>query len=368
MSISIQNTSIIDINSILNSLVSFQSNAWSPLNRELTVGETLNEIKDGKYRTQILRLRSLLKDGNLEAYNNHKKNLPAITFGGTFKETRKKSSLKRYNSIIVLDVDKLDEKELLRVKKCFLEDNVVFSFWESPSQKGIKGLVYLQYSFELDENNIDNLHKAAFKKLSDHFTQNYNIKLDNSGSDITRLCFYSFDPTLVIKKLNGFQINENDIILPVDDVDKKETGIIQHISSRDALFNPNGRNEPSDRYTMKAIIRYLHKKTLSITYNYEEWLKVGLAISNSFTFDVGEKYFLKLSSIDKEKFNENNCKNFLINCYENRSGALKFNTIVYLANKKGYKTKKQREKGSEAASSQISSSKTVLHLPEDLNK
>ena len=119
---------------------------------------------------------------------------------------------------------------------------------------------------------------------------------------------------------------------------------------------------------MKAIIRFLDNRNLSITYSYEDWLKIGLAISNTFTFDVGEKYFLKLSSMDKGKFNEINCKNFLLNCYENKSGAIKFSTIVYLANKKGYKSKKQREKGSEAASSQISSSRTVIHLPEDLKK
>jgi hypothetical protein len=94
-----------------------------------------------------------------------------------------------------------------------------------------------------------------------------------------------------------------------------------------------------------------------------------MAIANTFTYDIGEKYFLKLSSLDSTKFNEKECKNFLTNCYESRSGSINFSTIVFFANKKGYLTKKQRDRGSEAANenlSQVSSSKTVFHLPEDL--
>ncbi len=110
---------------------------------------------------------------------------------------------------------------------------------------------------------------------------------------------------------------------------------------------------------IQTIIRYLEKKQLSITYSYEKWYKVAMAIANTFTYDIGERYFLKLSSFDKEKFNSENCKFFLRNCYESRNGSIKFNTIVYYGNEKGYITKKQRERGSEAADeslSQVSSS------------
>ena len=64
-----------------------------------------------------------------------------------------------------------------------------------------------------------------------------------------------------------------------------------------------------------------------------------MAIANSFTFDIGEGYFQRLSSFDKDKYNPANCKDFLMNCYESRTGAIKFSTIVYLAIEKGYKSK-----------------------------
>jgi hypothetical protein len=79
-----------------------------------------------------------------------------------------------------------------------------------------------------------------------------------------------------------------------------------------------------------------------------------MAIANTFTYDVGEKYFLKLSSFDSKKYIETECKKFLKSCYESRNGAIKFRTIVYFANEKGYLTKKQRDRGSEAVDESLS--------------
>ena len=73
-----------------------------------------------------------------------------------------------------------------------------------------------------------------------------------------------------------------------------------------------------------------------------------MSISNSFTYDIGLDYFKRFSSIDKEKYDETNCANFLQNCYESRNGSIKFNSIIHLANEKGYLTKQQKKKGSEA--------------------
>ena len=40
------------------------------------------------------------------------------------------------------------------------------------------------------------------------------------------------------------------------------------------------------------------KRNLSITNSYEEWYRIALAIANTFTYEIGEKYFLKISKID----------------------------------------------------------------------
>lgn len=370
-----QNISSLNLD-ILNKQISYQANTWSSLSKEMTIKDALLEIQSNKHKHQVSKLRSILQVGQKDEYTSHKRTLPSVTFCGTFDGVRKKAKLKTYNSVIVLDIDKLDKSELDRCKKCFLDDQRVFSFWESPSKEGLKGLVLLQFNLELNAANIDLGHKSAFQKLAKHFKESFNIELDVSGSDTTRLCFFSYDPDIVIKKnIAPFEISESDlpVVTGKENQEKINNERIAISSSRDALYNPKDRNKPNDRYTIAAIIKCLEKKKSSITYSYEEWYKVAMAIANSFTYDVGEKYFLKLSSLDKGKYNETNCKNFLLNCYETRSGAVNFSTIVYFANVKNYQTKKQRERGSEVVDeslSQVSSSNTVtkVHLPEDLKE
>ncbi len=328
---------------ILNRTVSFQTNSWSSISKELTIKEVLFEIQSGKYLNQISSLRNLLKNGKKEEYIYHKRTLPAITFCGTFNNERKRTQIRNYNSIIVLDVDKLEIDELRRVKKCFNEDSMVLSFWESPSKEGVKGLVELEYKFELNNENIERAHKIAFQNLANYFSEKYNIKIDSSGSDITRLCFTSFDPNLIIKNnFIPFEVNFNHIVNIKKENKYTKLDIVKNIneSSKDLLFNPKERNKPGDRYLINSIIKYLNKKQLSITYSYEEWYKVGMAIANTFTYEIGEKYFLKLSLCDQEKYNELNCKKFLVGCYESRTGAINFSSIVYLAKNKGYIVKK----------------------------
>lgn len=357
---------------ILNQGVSYQINTWSSFSKEMTIEEVLLEIKSEKYKQQVTNLRNLLLNNKKEEYSIHKRTLPAVTFCGTFDGERKKSKLKKYNSFIVLDIDKLNQVELNRIKDCLKNEPYIFSYWLSPSNEGIKGLVSICYNFELNNELLDRAHKSAFQKLASYFKNKHEIELDYSGSDTTRLCFFSFDPAIVIKEeLLQFEVNEGDLT-PV--ILSRETNKIRELklsSNRDTLYNPGNRNNPGDRHTIVAILKCLEKRELSITYSYEQWFKVAMAIANTFTYDIGEKYFLKFSSIDRTKYDEVNCKNFLRSCYESRSGAVKFNTIVYFAIEKGFITKKQRERGSEVVDeslSQVSSSKTVIHLPEDLKK
>lgn len=329
-------------NDILNLTVSYQANTWSDISIEPTIETILNEIKSDKHKAQITTLRTKLESGDKDFYDNHKKHLPAVTFSATFNKKRTSENLINYNPLIVIDIDKLSNEQIIENYDQLLNDEFVFSFWRSPSNKGFKGLVSVEFKIENNEIDLDKLHKSAFKKLSDYFFNNYNIELDKSGSDITRLCFLSFDNDLVLKPTSKKFIIENaDIVLPTKkDVGKKIE--LKFTSSKDALNNPSGKNKPLDRKIMTDIIRNITNKTNSITYSYDEWCKVAMAIANTFTYDIGLNYFLKLSKLDSDKYDEISCTNFLNNCYETRKGNLNFSSIIYLANQKGYQTKHQR--------------------------
>lgn len=335
-------------NEILKLRVSYQENAWASLTNEISIQESLERIKSETFKPKISELRHFLENGKKAEYDKNKVKLPAVTFCATFNNKRKKDDLKNYNSIIVIDIDKLDSEDLIKVWNFLANDELVFTFWKSPSNKGVKGLISVQYDFELNDTNIDLAHKSAFSKLSDYFNNNYQIELDKSGSDTTRLCFFSHDSDLVLKdNYKSFEVLASDqLILKTKKSDK--TVSIKSVSNQDSLYNPVNKNNQSDRKTIGSIITFLERKNISITKSYENWYKVAMSIANSFTYDIGLKYFNRLSAIDKEKYDEINCTNFLQNCYESRNGSIKFNSLIHLANEKGYLTKQQKKKGSEA--------------------
>lgn len=331
------------IDDILSAKISYQDNTWSEITDVLTIETILERIKSDIYKVQVEKLREALLLGNKEYYDNHKKRLPAVTFSSTFDKKRTKDHLINYNSLLVLDIDKLDEKGMSNVQRILLDDKHVISFWRSPSDRGYKGLMHISYDDDLLHISADYLHKAAFYKISDYFFNKYGVSLDNSGNDITRLCFVSNDENLMLKtEFESFQIDKEGFIAQKKIKQSAEVKL-KSLSSRAHLYNSTDKNDPSSRKLMSDIIRFLNNKQLSITYSYEDWCKVAMAISNSFTYDIGLNYFLKLSNRDAEKFNPIKCSNFLQNCYETRNGSVNFSSIVYLANQIGFQTKYQKK-------------------------
>jgi hypothetical protein len=337
------------ISEIVEKKVSFQPNVWSPMSQELSIGTVLDSMRNGKYASEILDLRKFLAEGNAERYESHKKRLPAVTFCGTFGQKRNKENLQQYNELLVIDIDKLEADELLKTKAVLAKDEFVFSFWESPSKKGIKGLIALNYCFPYSPTDIDAFHKVAFRKILDYFFNSYEIILDTSGSDITRLCFLSFDPELITKReFRAFGIDE-----PISEAEEKDSseeeppksGTLVRKTTRDKLYNPTGRNSPRNRRTIQSIIKYLSKRNKSITYNYDNWYRIAHAIASSFTFDIGEKHYLKLCRLDGVKHDEQESKNMLSYCYENTRGEITFSTILFLAREGGYEAKGGTEDG-----------------------
>lgn len=322
--------------------VSYQNNTWANISEEISVCKTLDLIKSDLLKVDINALRDKLAENDKEFYNSNKLKLPAVTFCATFNSKRKKEDLKHYNSLIVIDIDKLSSEEMSLVSNHLSKDEYIISHWRSPSNRGYKGLVHINYTEKIEEDDTDIHHKYAFNLLSDYFIDKYKIELDKSGSDITRLCFLSFDENLLVKKdFSSFQIDNSEV--PFEKIKtSSKANKLKFSSNKDALYNPLNRNSPYDRKIMSNLIRFLNNKNLSITENYLNWYKVAMGISNSFTYDVGLKYFIKISKRDTHKFNEINCSNFLTSCYENRNGQINLASAIYLANNKGFKTKYQR--------------------------
>lgn len=305
--------------------------ARSKLGKSVLMFEELKDIKTGTYKDIVINCREALKIGDKELYVKLKNKLPAVTFCGEFENGRKASEVTVYNNLMIIDLDNLSDLDLLRTKKALAEDEYILSFWESPSGKGLKCLIKTQGGLEK--------HKAIFNSLKKYFSDNFKTELDVTGKDVSRLCFSSWDENIFY---NGKSKIYDDFIedekKEQKNRDEKKT---QNISLLKSAYATEGLNRSEDRTLMRKIIKYLVKKNISITDNYDNWLKIAFAISSAFSYDVGEKYFLALCRLDKFKHDEEKSINLLKSSYNkrqlNNSTSVSFATIVFLAKNKGFK-------------------------------
>lgn len=175
--------------------------------------ELLENIKSA-WKEEITELREVYQRGESEEREKELKlNLPAITLSGIFEE-RNKEKLLSHSGRLQIDIDNLSErgfdpetykrklKELPWIKASFL----------SPRGNGVKAIAVIPPC------KNDQEHKEVFEQideaLNSRFPELRNLnekgKLesvnDHSVKDVSRLCFVSYDP--------GILINENPIEFP----------------------------------------------------------------------------------------------------------------------------------------------------------
>ena len=73
------------------------------------LGDALDQIVDGTYRSAIEQARRLYTAHGEDAYKAAKNTLPQWTFGGTFTPRRAKEHLDQHSGICHADIDHLDD-------------------------------------------------------------------------------------------------------------------------------------------------------------------------------------------------------------------------------------------------------------------
>ena len=143
------------------------------------VDEILGRIKEGSSAEIVNNIRA----GNKE----QKMHLPAICFSGEFKN-RSKSGLVKPSGLICLDFDKVPSiEELNTLRETIIGDEYTYACFVSPSGNGLKVLVKIPPTIEE--------HKLYFDGLKNHYNSEY---FDIATSDISRVCFESYDPNLYV--------------------------------------------------------------------------------------------------------------------------------------------------------------------------
>ena len=322
-----------------NIFVTYFASYTSRVNKLISLSQVLSDFRTGSYAALIQEVRRVLAEEGCMAYSEAKKNLPVIAFCGEFSGGHAKSNIVKYNNLMIIDIDHLPEDDMARVRECLMSDEYVFSFWRSPSGLGYKGLIHLEYINETQSFSLDQKHKAAFNIIYKYLLDNYDIKLDLSGSDYSRICYVGYDETLVLKeRYKSIGIDCQTIKL-TNFAHKRCSTSKENNKSTSKLckiYNIKGKNDRRSRDIIVSIIKYLSKRNLSITSTYDEWLRVGFAIASTFNYDIGLKYYMKLSKLDPDKYNENNCIEKLKECYRTGNGTITIATIIDMACAKGY--------------------------------
>lgn len=189
--------------------------------------EKLGEIADGKYLLPIERLRKLLREGKTEEAARVKRQLSGFTLSATYTEKRREEGIAGYNDVLMLDFDKLTEKELVRCREIIRQSPYTLFCFRSPSGNGLKvGVHYdseeagrlrkqLFARPEVTSTALGEYHKTMFELCRTHYEELCGVSIDTSGSDIGRLCFASCDPDIYINREGIEQLTTPTVVISV---------------------------------------------------------------------------------------------------------------------------------------------------------
>jgi hypothetical protein len=176
----------------INSFVSFGNDVHKPRELETwTTDEVLHEIRTGRWRDQVERVRCC--PYRSKEQRTEKLKLPFFTPSAEFAY-RKSEGLIRHSGQIGIDVDDLTAKQCLKVISRAVLDRYCLAAFHSASGRGVRLLICVPTS-------LDRLtHPIAFRQVTAHVKSYYRVNPDPGGSDVSRVCFVTYDKGLWVNR------------------------------------------------------------------------------------------------------------------------------------------------------------------------
>lgn len=168
-----------------------------PPSAELTDEEVVNRVRhDVKLENTTNEVRRHIADNNPEAADRTKGELPSVTFSARFTGGRRYDKLDKYNGEIVLDFDKKSPEELLRILQAATSCLYTHISFTSPKGNGYKLTVRTSLpdgSLPQSPESVRHYHAHAYDQVAALYEELCATNLDESGKDMTRLCFLPHD-------------------------------------------------------------------------------------------------------------------------------------------------------------------------------
>jgi len=272
----------------------------------------LNDIKLGKYKEEISKVR-LAK--TKQEKTTFKTLLPAFTASGIFNGSRTENSLINHSGLLQIDVD--NDLTAISNKNKIYSDKFIYCGFISPSGNGLKLIVKI--------SPVKEKHKMYFNALCKYLDNTYNFQTDKSVKDISRLLFVSYDPELYI--------NENSEIFTEYETPEENKVIKASVKHE---HTPVNRATPPDKdktADVEKVLIEIENKQLDITQGYDNWLKIGFALSEYFG-ESGREYFHRISRFypdyDKDATNAQ-----FDECLKQRRKGVNIESLFYYAKQYG---------------------------------
>ena len=239
--------------------VSYYGSISEPKIKDAELKKILETIESNYWKIPIEEIRNCLLNGETVKASKLKSNLPAFTVSATFNESRKLEHLDKYNSVIHLDYDKVEN--ISQVKQLLCKIKYTYCVFVSPSGKGLKVFVRV-------DSKLEN-HKEAFNALRGYYDSVVGVDSDKSVKDVTRLCFISYDPDLYINSkapmFNFYNYMEmQKSVSKTQDIDE----LWEFTSNVDSFHNGN-RNNFIYKLSCNAIRWGIDKEDLVNHYSYK---------------------------------------------------------------------------------------------------
>ena len=279
-------------------LISSYKNVHDKQDKDIEIDNFLEGVRTGRWEDIALEVRNA---PNKEVKDAIKKRAPLVTPSGSFAE-RKVDGLRKHSGFIAIDIDNLEDPAA--TKKRIGADPYLYAAFISISGQGLCLIVKIDGTRHLD----------AFNGIAAYLYNEYQLIVDQSGKDVSRARFVSYDPFLLLNS--------------------KSATFKKYLAKKKEPKHPKVLVIKTD---FDAMIKQMDEKGLNLCEDYSDWIRICYAIVSEFQ-EYGREYFHTLSSTSS-KYNSIDCDGQYDACLKNHNESKgkksSIGTIYYHAKQNG---------------------------------
>src|SRR5262249_16929421 len=168
--------------------ISWVTNATDTDTHDVSASKVLEAIRTGckVLRARVEEIRNLTAAGDKGAANELKRKLHAVLWSGAFSQ-RKNDALTQHSGLLCADLDSLNG-QLPAVREKLKASPHLWAVFLSPSGEGLKAV------FRVPAGG--STRPGSVRSVKQHVLELTGVQIDESGKDVARLCFLSYDPDL----------------------------------------------------------------------------------------------------------------------------------------------------------------------------